>query len=100
MIRRRITTIFLVLSLADPAIVHSLPKNPTADEIMSNVVKGFEGVNDFIVNISADVNMERAQIPSMHATMYFKRPDKIHFDSPGFLLVPREGLAPNPALLQ
>ncbi len=100
MIKRRIMSIFLVLSLADQGIAHSMPKIPTADEIMSHVVKGFEGVKDFAVNISAEVNMERAQIPSMHATMFFKRPDKIHFDSPGFLLVPREGLAPNPALLQ
>jgi outer membrane lipoprotein-sorting protein len=96
----RITAIVIVSWLAGLTCAQSAPKALTAAEMMSNVVRGFEGVNDFVVDIVAEVKMERAQIPKMSATMYFKRPDKIHFDSRGFLLVPREGLALNPASLQ
>jgi hypothetical protein len=28
----------------------------------------------------------------MHATMYFKQPEKVHFDAKGFLFLPREGM--------
>ncbi|MBE0557027.1 MAG: hypothetical protein IH628_07310 [Proteobacteria bacterium] len=44
--------------------------------------------------------MERLQVPSMSATMYFKAPDKIHFESPSFAMLPREGLAINPSDLR
>jgi outer membrane lipoprotein-sorting protein len=69
------------------------------DTILARVVKGFAEVQDFTVTIDAEVNMERVQIPKMHATMYFKRPDKVHFTSQGFLLIPRDGVALNPAVL-
>ena len=28
----------------------------------------------------------------MHATMYFKQPEKVHFDTKGFVFLPREGM--------
>jgi outer membrane lipoprotein-sorting protein len=96
----RITATFIVAWLAGLTCAQSARTTLPADAMMSNVVKGFEEVNDFVVDIHAEVKMERAQIPDMNATMYFKKPDKIHFDSQGFLLVPREGLALNPASLQ
>ncbi len=72
---------------------------PTANEILTKVVKEFDGVHDFITTIDAEVMMERVQIPKMNAIMYFKKPDKIHFSSQNFLLVPRDGIALNPAVL-
>jgi outer membrane lipoprotein-sorting protein len=96
----RIAAVFVVAWMAGLTLAQPATKTQTADEMLSNVVKGFAGVKDFIVHIVAEVKMDRAQIPDKNATMYFKRPDKIHFDAKGFLLVPREGLAPNPALLQ
>ena len=44
--------------------------------------------------------MERVQIPKMHAELFFKKPDKVHFSSQSFLLMPREGVALNPAVLK
>jgi hypothetical protein len=75
-------------------------KNPTADEILTNAVQTFGGVEDFRVTIDVEVSMERMQIPPMHALMQFKRPDKIHFDSQGFLFLPKEGMVLNPAYIQ
>ena len=76
------------------------PKIQNADEILAKVVKGFEEVNDFSAGIDAEINMDRMQIPKMHADLFFKKPDKVHFSSQGFLLVPREGIAFNPSVLK
>ena len=75
-------------------------KGNNSDEVLAMVVKGFEGVHDFSAMIDAEINMERMQIPKMHADIFFKKPDKVHFSSKGFLFVPREGFALNPAVLQ
>jgi len=75
-------------------------QQPTADEILRRVEQGMQGINDYSVRLQANVDMERLQVPSMEATMYFKAPDKIHFESPSFAMLPREGLALNPADLR
>jgi outer membrane lipoprotein-sorting protein len=72
---------------------------PNADTILARLVKGFAEVQDFTVTIDAELKMERVQVPKMHATMDFKRPDKVHFTSQGFLFVPRDGVTMNPAVL-
>lgn len=73
---------------------------PKALEMLKNVEKGFEGVQDFIATIEAEVDMERVRVPKMNATMYFKKPDKVHFSSSSFAMLPREGIALNPSLLR
>lgn len=75
-------------------------QQPTADEILRRVEEGLRGVKDYTVHLRATVDMERLQVPSMEATMYFKAPDKIHFESQSFAMLPREGLALNPADLR
>ncbi|MGB2869007.1 MAG: hypothetical protein WBD36_11190 [Bacteroidota bacterium] len=76
------------------------PKLPSAQDVMQNMEKGFADVKDFTVDIEADVNMERLRIPKSTATLYYKKPDKIHFSSSNFIMVPREGIVPNPSLLR
>jgi len=75
-------------------------KKQNTNEILAKVVQGFEGVSDFSAVIDAEIHMERMQIPKMHADLFFKKPDKVHFSSKGFLLIPREGFTLNPAVLQ
>ena len=91
---------FLVFVLiSGTAFAQKLSEALDADTILARVVKGFAGVQDFVTAIDAEVNMERVQVPKMHAMMYFKRPDKVHFTSQGFLFVPRDGVTMNPAVL-
>lgn len=71
----------------------------SAAAMMQNVEKGFAAVQDFTVRLSADVDMERVRVPKMTATLYFKKPDKIHLVSPNFAMVPREGIVLNPSVL-
>jgi len=91
--------IFLFMLVIDPAYAKNLSAVSDTDTLLAKVADGFADVRDFIVTIDAEVRMEQVQVPNMHATMYFKRPDKIHFDSQGFLFVPRDGIALNPAVL-
>ena len=72
----------------------------TASAILNNVEKGFEGIEDFEVTLEADVDIERVRVPKMQATMYFKKPDKVHFTSSSFVMLPREGIVVNPSLLR
>ena len=97
----KILKLLLIIGLImSNAFAQRAAKIHDADEILAKVVKGFEEVKDFSAVIDAEINMERVQIPKMHAELFFKKPDKVHFSSPGFLLVPREGVALNPSVLQ
>jgi outer membrane lipoprotein-sorting protein len=71
----------------------------TASAVMANVEKGFAAVQDFTATLDAEVDMERVRVPKMTATLYYKKPDKVHVASPNFAMLPREGIVLNPALL-
>lgn len=97
---RRSNMFWLVLLICLP-IMMTLGQKKTPDSqgsvILQNVAKAFEGIRDFVAKIEANVDMERLRVPKMTATMYFKKPDKVHFDSPGFAMLPREGMMMNPS---
>lgn len=73
---------------------------PSALEMLKNVEHTMEGVTDYTVDLQAEVDMERMRIPKMLAKMYFKRPNKIHFESSSFAMLPREGIALDPKVLR
>ncbi len=91
---KRILIISLTAILTVPAFSQRLP---AGEEVLEKVAKGTEAVRDYTVDLVIDVNMERIRIPRATATMYFKQPDKIHFDSPSIAMLPREGMAFNSA---
>jgi len=89
--------IFLVL------LVLGAPQKKTsasADEVMRRVELASDGVLDFVVSLEGEIDMERLRVPRTTATMYYKKPDKVTFDSPGFGLVPREGVFLNATVLR
>ena len=63
----------------------------TGQKILEQCARNYDEVKDYIVDLTADVNMERLRMPQMKATLYFKSPDKFYFESPGFAMLPREG---------
>jgi len=63
----------------------------TGRQILEQCARNYDDVKDYTVDLSADVNMERLRMPQMKATLYFKSPDKLYFESPGFAMLPREG---------
>ncbi len=68
----------------------------TGDGILSRIEEAWSAVNDYIVDLHVTIDMERVKVPDMKVTMYFKLPDKVHFESTSFAMLPREGLALNP----
>jgi outer membrane lipoprotein-sorting protein len=97
-------TILFILLFASILFVSAQGQKKSPDAaaaaMMLNAAKGFEAVNDFVATIEAEVDMERMRVPKMSATMYFKKPDKVHFSSTNFAMLPREGIVLNPARLR
>jgi outer membrane lipoprotein-sorting protein len=97
-------SMLFLLVLLSGALLPASGQKKTSDAagvaMMQNVEKRSEGVRDFVATIEAEVDMERVRVPRMSATMYFKKPDKVHFSSANFAMLPREGIALNPSLLR
>ena len=66
----------------------------SGEAVLRNVDARLAPVHDYTVTLDVLADIERLNVPPMHATMYFKQPDKIHLDAEGFALLPREGLQP------
>ncbi len=66
---------------------------PSGEQILENLERTFAGIEDYTVTLQVTVDLERLKVPEMEATMYFKQPDKVHFETDGFALLPREGMA-------
>jgi len=93
-------TIILVLVCVLTLNVRLLCDQPTAEEILSKVTNLFKGIEDYTVEVIANVDMPGLRAPEMRATLYYKSPDRIHLESTGFSILPREGIAPDPKKLE
>jgi outer membrane lipoprotein-sorting protein len=71
----------------------------SGEETLKRVATHFPGVEDYSVTLDITPDIERLNVPPMHVRMFFKQPDKFHFESDNFALLPKEGLAFNPARL-
>lgn len=69
------------------------------DAILEEVKKNFGKVKSYIVDINVKVDINFLKVPDSEAKIYFKEPDKIHFESENFALLPKEGLNFSPFAL-
>jgi outer membrane lipoprotein-sorting protein len=69
------------------------PQELSGEEILDRVEQTLMRVDDYTATLDIVADIEGLSVPPMNVTMYFKQPDKVHFDSEGFALIPREGLA-------
>lgn len=67
-------------------------QKPSGDDILRKVEQNFLAIKDYTVTLVVVADIERMKVPPMHATMYFKQPEKVHFDAKGFVVLPREGM--------
>ena len=65
----------------------------SGDQVLEKVEGVFAGIEDYTVTLDVSADLERLKVPQMQATMYFKQPDRVHFATDGFALLPREGMA-------
>ena len=93
---KRLTLIGVILLLR--TIVISA-QQMTAEKILLTMKAAADRVKDYSAVLTASVQMERLKIPEMKVKVYFKQPDKIHVDSKGFSMLPRDGIFLNPSQL-
>ncbi len=77
-----------------PVLIFAQSKNP--DVIINNVKQAFNKVKDYSVNADIKVDVSFLKVPEMKAKLFFKQPDKIHIESKGFALLPKDGLYTSP----
>lgn len=83
-----------VLSIAAAALVAAgfVPGDPSGADILKRVEAQVSGVKDYTVTLDVVADIEHLKVPPMHATLYYKKPDKVHVASKGFTMVPRESM--------
>lgn len=77
--------------------VFAQSKDP--DEILNRVVENFNKVQDYTVDVSIKVDVEFIKVPETKAKIFFKQPDKIHLQSDGFAMLPKNGMEFSPSAL-
>ncbi len=81
-------------TLSARSMGHERPTmHDSAEAIIARVEQPYAGIEDYTVDLDVDVDIQGLTIPPVHATMYFKRPDKVAFMAKGFALLPREAAA-------
>ena len=84
---------FLIFVLIS-ALGFGQTKNP--DVIIKNLKEAFNKVKDYTVNVDIKVDVNVIKVPEMKAKLYYKAPDKIHIESEGFAMLPKNGLYTSP----
>lgn len=87
----------IVLILFTLTSIIAQSKNP--DEIINSVIVNFNKVKDYQVDVNIKVDVEFLKVPDSKVKIYFKQPDKVHLESEGFALLPKDGLDFSPSVL-
>jgi len=76
-----------------------IPQTKNPDEILKHVVDNFNKVKDYTADINIKVDVEFIKVPEAKAKLFFKQPDKVHLQSDGFAMLPKDGLEFTPSSL-
>lgn len=61
-------------------------------EILEKMKAITDQVSDYTADLEIEVDVDFIKMPVKHATIYFKRPDKVKFKSDEFIMLPKRGL--------
>ena len=75
----------------------SQSKDPEA--ILNKVKAEFSKIEDYTVDVKVKVDVDFLKMPDREAKIYYKQRDKIHIQSEGFAMLPKEGLNFSPLSL-
>jgi len=78
-------------------LVFTQSKDP--DKILENVVDNFSKVQDYSVDVNIKIDVEFIKVPETKAKIFFKQLDKIHLESDGFAMLPKNGMEFSPTAL-
>ncbi len=68
--------------------------------LIDRVQKQFDRVNDYRADLRAEVDMKGLSVPEMKATVFYKKPDRMHVESEGFAMLPRDAVAFRPTMFE
>ncbi len=71
---------------------------PSAATVLENVRREFDRVKDYSADLQAVVDMPGVKVPPMAAKIWFKQPDRVHFEAKGFAMLPRDAMSMNPRM--
>lgn len=77
----------------------ALPQSKDPDLIIKRLKDNFNKVKDYEVDVKIKVDMDFIKVPESTAKIYYKNPDKMHFESETFAMIPREGMDFSPLSL-
>jgi len=69
-----------------------LGEDPGGRAVLDSVAGVLGSVEDYTVQLEITAEMERISVAPMEATLYYKRPDRMHVEADGVAMIPREVL--------
>lgn len=66
-------------------------QDPDPGTIIDSVRQKIERIMDYQADIEIEVDVEFIRMPVKHATIYYKQPDRVRFESDEFLMLPKRG---------
>jgi hypothetical protein len=94
-IRIILLTAVLLAAGSAPAAAQS-----DAHALLDRIQATYARINDYRVEITATVDMKGLSVPEMTATVYFKKPDRMHIESDGFAMLPRDAVGFHPDMFE
>jgi outer membrane lipoprotein-sorting protein len=71
-------------------------QNKDPKKMLEDVKNEYEQIKDYQADIHIKVDIPFIKMPERKAVIYFKQPDKIHIESGGFAILPKEGIKFSP----
>jgi outer membrane lipoprotein-sorting protein len=82
----------LLIILLAVAISYLHPQKKEPEKILEHVKEKFSLIKDYVVDVNIKVDVDFLKVPETKARIYYKQPNKVHFESDGFALLPKEGI--------
>jgi outer membrane lipoprotein-sorting protein len=73
-------------------VTSSFSQDISAEQLINNMKYKVSEIKDYTADIEANFNMDKIRMPRIKIKMYYKNPDKYHYESKSFALIPKEGL--------
>jgi outer membrane lipoprotein-sorting protein len=91
--RIAVVRVMALLTLAG-AVVAPLARAAklSAMQVVGKALETQEGVKDYVATVKVTVAAPNVQVPERTVTVYYKRPGKLHVESQGLAIIPRDAL--------
>jgi len=66
--------------------------------LLTNLQRKYDDIKDYSVDIIAVLNVPGLSVPEMYARLYYRQPDKVHIESDGFAMLPRDAIMFHPSM--